>query len=179
MKIKLLAALPVIGGLSVVLFRQPSVIVSQGSEPLRRIAALETRVSKLELAAMPKSIPSPTPTPLPPPGAVTDTLGIVYELEIDPDVEVTSWETHEDQDDYWSVAGTVTNNHATDRFDWINVHVIFFKGKRSIDEITLSTGNDWITPGESLSFDFSSKRMPKEFDHYTVEITVPTWEAMP
>lgn len=173
---KLLAALLVIVGLSIVLFRQPSVVVSQSTPLESRVSALETRVSKLE------RVPTATPSPITSDttGELTDSLGIPYEfVEIDSGLQVEGWEAYENQDGYWSIAGSVLNNHSTNRFSIVDFKIRFYKGQRTVQVEVRSVGGRWVDPGQTLPFEFSSSVGPNEFDRYTIELTAGDWRKAP
>jgi len=109
-----------------------------------------------------------------------DQLGIFYEFtEVDPSIKVTGWEAYENHDGYWSVAGNIQNKHSTDRFSVVDFKVRFYKGQRLIQVAAISAGGRWVPPGQSLPFEFTSSVKLKEFDRYTVEVTVGDWGKAP
>jgi len=113
-------------------------------------------------------------------GTLTDTLGIPYEfVEIDSNLQIEGWEAYEDNNDRFALAGSILNNHSTDRFSSINLKIRFYKGQRTVKISGFSFGGRFVNPGQSLPFELSSPLESKEFDRYTVELTVNDWKKMP
>ncbi|MCX6044254.1 MAG: hypothetical protein NT075_04025 [Chloroflexi bacterium] len=107
----------------------------------------------------------------------TDDLNIFYEYgQIDPDIEVVDWETHENDSGYWAVSGNLLNKSLTEGFSSVDFKIRFYKNQRVIQIANKNASGRWVHAGESFPFEFSSSVKPGEaFDRYTIEIKVMNW----